>query len=160
MYLQRLAYRHFPAIAILATLGIVAALFIGGRQPVAAGLISHPWDKLVHVSVFALLACTIGLASNLRGWQKLAVAFFGALLIGAFDEWHQMYLPGREAGWSDFFADVMGSIFGTAFLAMKRWVRCISHSNQAGLATNEGDVRGNSLIEFSPIGVDRSVDNR
>lgn len=119
LYLQRLAYRHIPAIAILAILGIVAALFIGGRQPIAVGLISHPWDKVVHAVVFALLACTIGLSSNLRGWHKVAVAFFGALLVGALDEWHQMYLPGREAGLPDFIADVIGSIFGTAFLAMK-----------------------------------------
>jgi hypothetical protein len=119
LYLKRLTYRHFPAIAVLATLGIVAALFIGGRQPIAVGLIPHPWDKLVHTSVFALFACAIGLSSNLHGRHKLAAAFFGALLVGALDEWHQMYLPGREAGGADFIADVIGSIFGTAFLAMK-----------------------------------------
>ncbi|SEP44079.1 VanZ like family protein [Nitrosovibrio sp. Nv6] len=100
-------------------LGIVVALFIGGRQSMAVGLIPHPWDKLVHAIVFALIACTIGLSSNLRGWHKLAVAFFGALLVGALDEWHQMYLPGREAGLPDFIADVIGSIFGAACLAMK-----------------------------------------
>jgi hypothetical protein len=119
LYLQRLSSRHFSAIALLATLGIVAILFIGGRQPIAVGLIPHPWDKVVHAGVFALLACAIGLSSNLRGWPKLAIAFFGAVLAGAFDEWHQIYLPGREAGLSDFIADVIGSIFGTAFLAMK-----------------------------------------
>jgi VanZ family protein len=46
---------------------------------------------------------------ELCGWHKLAVAFSGALLVGALDEWHQMYLPGREAGLSNFIADVMGS---------------------------------------------------
>lgn len=119
LHLQRLTYRHFPAIAILAALGIVAVLFVGGRQSIAVGLIPSPWDKLVHAGVFALLACTIGWASNLRGWHKLAIAFFSALLVGALDELHQMYLPGREAGVDDFIADIIGSIFGTAFLGMK-----------------------------------------
>jgi VanZ family protein len=42
------------------------------------------------------------------------------LLVGALDEWHQMYLPGRKAGWPDFIADFTGSLAGTAFLATKR----------------------------------------
>jgi VanZ family protein len=118
LYLQHLVDRHLRTVTMLATVAIVASLFIGGRQPVAVNLVSHPWDKLLHAGVFALLACTIGLASDFRGRQKLVVAFFGALLVGVLDEWHQMYLPGREAGWSDFIADVIGSIFGTAFLAI------------------------------------------
>ena len=118
LHLQHLATRHLRTVAMLATVAILASLFIGGRQPVAVNLISHPWDKLVHAGVFALLACAIGLASDLRGRQNLLVAFFGALLAGALDEWHQMYLPGRESGWVDFIADVIGSIFGTAFLAI------------------------------------------
>ena len=136
-----LSIRHFPAIATLAALGIVALLFIGGRQSIAVGLIPHPWDKLVHTGVFALLACTIGLSSNLRGWPILAVAFFGALLVGALDEWHQMYLPGRKAGLSDFMADVIGSIFGTAFLAMKGSRSLHTHPN-AGDCTNEEHSQG------------------
>ena len=118
LYLQRLVSRHLRIVAMLATIAIVASLFIGGQQPVAVNLVSHPWDKLLHGGVFALLACTIGLASDLRGRQKLAVAFFGAVLVGALDEWHQMYLPGREAGWPDFIADVVGGFLGTAFLAI------------------------------------------
>jgi VanZ family protein len=123
-YLQHLVNRHLPTAARLATIAIVASLFIGGQQPVAVNLISHPWDKLVHASAFALLACTIGLASNLRGRQKLVAAFFGAVLVGALDEWHQMYLPGREAGWPDFIADVIGSLFGTVFLAIFLAMKC------------------------------------
>ena len=110
---------HSSAVALLAALGIVAALFIGGRQAVAVGLIPHPWDKLAHAGVFALLACAIGLSSKRRGWGRLAVAFSGALLVGALDEWHQVFLPGREADPSDFIADLIGSISGTVFLAMR-----------------------------------------
>lgn len=142
---QRLVYRHFSALAILGALGIVAALFIGGRQAVAVGLIPHPWDKLAHAGVFALLACTIGLSSNQRGWGKLIIAFSGALLVGALDEWHQMFLPGREADLSDFIADVIGSISGTVLLAMKgsRSVPCTS-----GPRASFGLMRGNGPANF------------
>ena len=37
-------------------------------------------------------------------------------MIGLFDEWHQIYLPGRKAGWDDFAADVTGSLIGIALL--------------------------------------------
>ena len=36
--------------------------------------------------------------------------------IGALDEIHQLYLPGRKAAFSDFVADFVGSWFTVAFL--------------------------------------------
>ncbi|SFN75896.1 VanZ like family protein [Nitrosospira briensis] len=106
--------------AMLLTLGIVVSLFVGGAQPVAVNLIPSPWDKLAHGVTFALLACAIGVASGLSDWQRLILAFFGSLLVGLLDEWHQVYLPGRQAGWPDLIADVVGSALGTALLAMER----------------------------------------
>jgi len=40
-----------------------------------------------------------------------------------FDEWHQMYLPGRKAGWADFSADAAGSLIGIALLEVGWWRR-------------------------------------
>lgn len=105
--------------AMLLTLGIMVSLFAGGAQPVAVNLIPSPWDKLAHCVIFALLAWAIGVASGLSDWQRLILAFFGSLLVGVLDEWHQVYLPGREAGWSDLIADVVGSAIGTTLLAIK-----------------------------------------
>ena len=50
---------------------MVAGLFVDGAQPVAVGLLTAPWDKLAHATVFA---------------------------VGVADELHQATLPGR-AGW-------------------------------------------------------------
>lgn len=105
---------------MLLVLGILIGLFAGGAQPGAVNLIPQPWDKLAHTVVFALLAWAIGVASGLAGRQRLGIAFFGAVLIGVFDEWHQMYLPGREPGWIDFAADAAGSFIGTAILGARR----------------------------------------
>jgi Predicted integral membrane protein len=96
----------------------MGSLFIGGTQPIAVNLVPEPWDKLLHGAVFALLAWALGFASGLHDWRGLAVAFFGSLLIGLLDEWHQLYLPGRQAGWPDFIADMAGSLIGTITLTL------------------------------------------
>ncbi len=100
--------------------GIILSLFVGGAQPIAVNLIPEPWDKLAHGVVFILLAWAIGMGSGLDGRRRLVVALFGALMVGAADEWHQISLPGRQAGWSDFVADAAGSLIGTALLAIVR----------------------------------------
>lgn len=89
-----------------------AGLWFGGAQPFAAGLIPSPWDKLAHMAVFAMLAFAIALASGLRGGRMWLLALAGALLVGMVDEWHQIRLPGRNAGWDDLAADALGAVLG------------------------------------------------
>jgi hypothetical protein len=102
--------------ALLAS-GILFGLFVLGAQPFAVGLIPSPWDQPAHVAVFATLACALGLLSGQRGGRMLLLAVAGALLIGALDEWHQMFLPGRHAGWDDLAMDAIGGLSGAALLA-------------------------------------------
>lgn len=117
LFSQRTLARYLRVTAMLLVLGIIFSLFFLGAQPVAVNLIiPTPWDKLVHGAIFTLLTCGIGLASGLQGWRMLAVAVAGALLIGVLDEWHQLYLPGRQAGWDDLLADAAGSVTGAVLL--------------------------------------------
>ncbi len=117
--------------AVSLAVGLPLGLFIGGAQPVAVGLVPPPWDKLVHALVFAVFAAALGLASGLRGRAMHAVAFCGAVAVGAVDEWHQMYLPGRSAGWDDLAADAFGSALGTVLLHGRErfqvWQRITHH---------------------------------
>ena len=108
--------RHIRAIAALLVAAIFFGLMVGGAQPVAVGLIPSPWDKLAHASLFAVLAACIGLASGLRGSRTILFAFLSALLIGVLDEWHQAFLPGRQAGWDDLVADAAGSLIGALLI--------------------------------------------
>jgi VanZ family protein len=120
LFLQSLTSRYLRVVALLLTLCIIFSLFVLGPQPIAVNLVPSPWDKLLHGGIFALLAWGIGLTSGLHGRPQLAVAVSGALLAGMLDEWHQMYLPGRNAGWDDLAADVIGGVIGTALLAISR----------------------------------------
>ena len=109
--------RYLRIAAILLTLGIIFGLFVLGTQSFAIKLIPTPWDKLVHCGLFALLAWGLGRASGLQGKQMLIAAAIAALLVGVMDEYHQMYLPGREPGWDDLAADVVGIVIGVVLLA-------------------------------------------
>lgn len=102
------------------TLGIIFSLFVVGTQPVAVNLIPSPWDKLAHGVLFSLLTCGIGIASGLRGRRMWVIAATTALMVGLLDEYHQLYLPGRQASLSDLGADFAGIIAGTALLAVGR----------------------------------------
>ena len=109
---KRALARHLRVAMVVLALGIPFGLFVLGAQPFAVGLVPSPWDKLAHGCVFAVLAAAIGLASGLRGWRMVLLAVAGAVLVGGLDEWHQVYLPGRQAGLDDLAADAVGGLVG------------------------------------------------
>lgn len=84
---------------------MLLALFVGGAQPFAVGLIPVPWDKLAHAVFFFIFSFLLARFSSL----PLAWVIVFALLVGAADEVHQLFLPGRSAGWDDWLADVSGA---------------------------------------------------
>ncbi len=109
-------------LASVAVVFLVAGLFVGGAQPVAVGLIPAPWDKLAHGALFAQIMLALLLAGGaLPAWTGgrslvalrcrpalLWGAAAVALVVGAADEVHQAWLPGRAAGWEDLAADALG----------------------------------------------------
>jgi VanZ family protein len=114
----RRAQRMARALAMLLTVALPLALWFGGAQPMAVGLFTSPWDKLAHITVYAVLACAIGCASGQRSLSAMAIGFAGALLVGLLDEAHQMRLPGRSADIEDLVADAVGAALGTTVLAV------------------------------------------
>lgn len=112
---------------------LLAALFVGGAQPVAVGLIKEPWDKLAHVTVFAVMAALLTMAlhdrspspsRSLNATHAQAAAAVLATLVGVADELHQSTLPGRVAGFEDLLADGVGIALGL-FCVRWLWRRCI-----------------------------------
>ena len=118
LFFKRVLARHLRLATLLLAVGILFGLFVLGAQPVAVGLMPEPWDKVAHGCVFAVLAAAVSLGSGLRGWRMVLLAVGGAVLVGGLDEWHQVFLPGRQAGLDDLVADVMGGLIGAVLVAV------------------------------------------
>ena len=96
------------SIAVVLVVLMLIALFVGGAQPLAVGLVPVPWDKLAHAAFFFVLTAL------LIRYLSLPVVFgiTLVLLVGVADEVHQIFLPGRMAGWDDWLADLVGAGLG------------------------------------------------
>jgi RNA polymerase sigma factor for flagellar operon FliA len=64
--------------------------------------------------------------SSLQPEVMVEEAQFMDAVVGAIDEFHQMSLPGRAAGWDDLAFDALGAVVGATALrwrrVVKRWV--------------------------------------
>lgn len=89
--------------------GLLLLLVWGGAQPQVAGLLPAPWDKLGHFAIFAVLAASVLIGVGRKGWVVVVLAF---VAIGAWDEWRQVYLPGRSADFGDLLFDTLGVLAG------------------------------------------------
>lgn len=111
-------------VAVVLVVLMLAALFVGGAQPQAAGLIPAPWDKLAHAAFFFVLAFLLTWFVSL----PVALAIMFVLLVGAADEVYQSFLPGRVAGWDDWLADMAGAGLGLIMFQVRRESRAESAS--------------------------------
>ena len=86
----------------------------------AAAIVNATWDKAVHFTYFATMCFFLWVACAKR-WE-LAV-WAAILFIGAVDETHQAYVPGRSSDIKDWLADGLGA--ATALIVMQRalWPR-------------------------------------
>jgi VanZ family protein len=85
--------------------------------PVIADLEFDVWDKAAHFLVYFPIG--IGLWLFVRGEPRLsrpsatiALALLCGALLGALDELHQSFVPGRFCSFSDVVADILGVTFG------------------------------------------------
>jgi len=104
------------SLLVLTALFIIASLFIGGAQPEAVGLIQAPWDKLAHATIFFVLALLIALGFMLPIWLIVGISF----IVGAADELHQIWLPGRSADMMDWLCDAGGILLAVFVLRLVR----------------------------------------
>jgi len=81
------------------------------------------WDKILHTSEYAGLALLLirALFGEGLSWSTSALAaVILSSVYGASDEWHQVFVPLREADISDWLADTIGASAG-AFAYMSWW---------------------------------------
>lgn len=83
-------------------------------------------DKLLHLAAYAVYG---GLAALALGWTfpgcgpviRLLLAGLMGSLYGLLDEWHQSFVPGRQADALDWGADTLGALLGASLVAL--WFR-------------------------------------
>lgn len=79
------------------------------------------FDKLLHLGAFGVLAILVAWALARLGHgagRVLLVAVLAVTLFGALDEWHQSFVPGREADPLDWAADTAGALLGAALVVV------------------------------------------
>jgi VanZ family protein len=94
-------------LAIMALIMMLVGIFIGGREPGAGNLFNPPWDKVIHLITYAVMAMLIGLSFPR---MPLPIALLLTLCIAACDELAQRYIPGRSADIGDYAADGFGCL--------------------------------------------------
>jgi VanZ family protein len=92
-------------IALFVLILMLAALFILGSQPWAGSLFPAPWDKVIHFIFYGTVAVLLSLAFPSLAMPAILLIALG---VGAVDEYHQIFVPGRHAGLDDLAADFIG----------------------------------------------------
>lgn len=103
----------FPTrgVALIAALCMALCLAVLGETPLAVGLVPSPWDKLLHLLTFGVMALLF--SSAVGRHHVLAVLTLVAVLAGM-DEIRQIWLPGRQADLQDMLANCVGIGLGGA----------------------------------------------
>ena len=115
-----LAFQRFAALMV--AVSIIVAILIGPQLPIPEG-----WDKAAHFLVFSLLTFFLWQAT---GGQLAVLVLAGVILLGALDEWRQLYLPNRTSDAKDFLADLCAVLTTGALLFTQRKSVCAESSPQ------------------------------
>ena len=101
-----------------------AISFLSHRPALPFGLqLPQPLDKLAHAAAFAALAAAAEFAWSRSGrgsplHRRQLGVLLAACAFGAIDEWHQSFVPGRDASLGDWAADALGAMAGLAAMAL------------------------------------------
>jgi VanZ family protein len=105
------------------------ALFASSSLSAAPSPPPHFTDKHVHLLAYAGLALVLVRALSGGRWSGVTVtttlqAALLAVAYGVTDEWHQWFVPGRQADGYDVVADALGAALAMAAVgAIARWGR-------------------------------------
>ena len=77
-------------------------------------------DKLLHAGAYAVLGVLLFNAlrnSSSSSWHTIRTATLLSSLYGLSDEFHQSFVPGRQADGWDWLADTTGALLGSILVA-------------------------------------------
>ena len=105
-----------------------AAFWLSSRSMLPLGLVlPHPLDWACHAVEYGCLAFTLDLAWRRSAggtpvYRRHLAVFLLAGLFGLSDEFHQAFVPGRDASAGDWMADLAGCVLGLAASGLP-WLR-------------------------------------
>ncbi len=120
---------HKPLALWALAIAYMAGIFVLSSLPVpppAGEALAVVGDKALHVLEYLLLALLLALSvgsslpPRLRRWAPL-IALAVAVVYAATDEFHQSFVPGRDANVLDYVADLVGATLGAAVQAAWSW---------------------------------------
>ena len=114
---------------LVALLQVGLTWWLSGQATPLGVSLTAPWDKLAHGLSYLLLGYALTRATG-----RPALAWALAAWLGALDEVHQAFVPGREAGLPDWWADLIGSGLGVWLAA--RGLRRRAEEPDSGALTN------------------------
>jgi VanZ family protein len=90
---------------------------------------AHVWDKALHLTEYAglgLLLCRAFRGEGIGWTVAVALALVAASGYGASDEWHQSFVPLRDADIRDWFADTVGATVGAAVYRLSMTIKSLT----------------------------------
>lgn len=116
--------RIIPAAWVMSTIW-----WLSDRQtlPTPPGLTSEIWSYLGHIGMFGLLGITIwfalGINTRLLDRERTWYAIGITTAYGVLDEFHQSFVPGRDASVLDVLADFVGAALAVLIIPRlyRRW---------------------------------------
>jgi VanZ family protein len=99
-----------PVVAYMA-----AIFYFSAQSNPLPEVTAHVWDKLLHTIEYAGLSVLLCRALTGEGADRAAAVVLAILLAGAYgatDEYHQSFVPFRNADFHDWIVDTIGSSLG------------------------------------------------
>lgn len=109
----------------LITIGWIVLIYVESSQPPPKILGEIPGlDKVAHFAVYSILGLMIlAILTIIDIYKKIPVlplAVFLVVIAGVFDEFHQAFVPERNANGWDLLADFCGGLFATLLFNIRK----------------------------------------
>ena len=116
--------RRYWIYRILALFWMAAIYWLSSKQSLPAPDLFWGQDKIEHAVVFGVLGMLFALSFKpVQGKSRMKRLLILTLLValyGISDEFHQYFVPGRDASFWDLCADVSGGFLAAFFLLRKK----------------------------------------
>ena len=114
---MRRAMLWSPPLAIM-----LVIFFLSSQSHPLPIVTEHVWDKLLHFIEYAVLGGEWYRALRGEGLSAVSALVAAAVATAAFggsDEWHQSFVPLRDASIRDWMTDLLGGATGAAFYGFR-----------------------------------------